>query len=91
MACIPAFLKTRLEAMKAAKEAQLTAAYASVLAAMDNVEVSEYEFDSGEGRQRAKRRAPKQLQDLIDRLEKELISIERQLAGYGIASIKPRR
>lgn len=91
MSCLPAWKKELLESRLAAKEVQLTLAYTSILESIPNSEVSEYEFDSGEGKQRVRRRAPDATLKLIEKLEKEIEFIYRQLNGYGLVNFKTRR
>jgi hypothetical protein len=80
-----------MEARLAQKEAQLTALYAAALAAIPNSEISQYEFDSGEGRQRLWRRSPAVMQDAIDRLEKEIDALYAKLEGTGLSRVTFRR
>ena len=91
MSCIPAWKQTLIEAKIAAKEAQLSEYYTAILSAIPNSEISEYEFESGEGRQKVKRRAPSSIQSMISQLEAEIDFLYRQLNGYGLASFKGRR
>lgn len=91
MTCITAAYKARTQARLDQKEAQLTAYYASVLAAIPNAEIAQYEFDSGEGRQRLWRRSPLVMQQNIDILEKEIDALYAKLEGTGLARVTYRR
>jgi endonuclease IV len=54
-------------------------------------QIREYNFNSGEGSQQAKRRSLKDIQDALDRAQAELDAICRRLAGKGLTSIRSRR
>jgi hypothetical protein len=84
MTCITPTRYARIEAKIVTKEAQLVLAQAALDAALPNAEVSEYEFDSGEGRQQVKRRNVTQLQKTVKTLEDELDSLYQQKEGTGI-------
>jgi len=80
-------LKTKL----ALKEAQLVKLNAAYGASIDNTEITKYTFDSGIGRQTVERRSPKEFQDAIYRLEREIETIKAELGGYGLVQTNLRR
>jgi len=83
--------RARIQAQLDQAELRLTDLYAAALAAIPNSEVSQYEFDSGEGRQRVWRRSPLILQDAIRRLEKEIDQLYSRLEGTGLVRATRRR
>ena len=91
MGCLPTWRRTQLKARLAVKKTQLIALYAEYDKAIANIEVQSYKFDSGEGSQQTKRRAPEEIAKAIERLEKEIDSITSKLNGTGIVSMNLRR
>jgi hypothetical protein len=81
----------RLQARLDQAELRLADLYAAALAAIPNSEVSQYEFDSGEGRQRVWRRSPLVLQQAISRLEKEIDQLYSRIECTGLARLTRRR
>jgi hypothetical protein len=71
------------------KQAQLELLYT----AFDNTigEIEQYSTDTMEGKQTTKYRALDDLQNAIDRLEREVDSIVRRLNGRGITNLNLRR
>ena len=80
-----ALLTERLET----KTAQLVKLYDAFDRRINPAE--SYKFDSGEGSQQLKYLSLKDMQDAIDRLEKEIDALGRKLNGTGIVNMNLRR
>ena len=72
-------------------QSQIDAYEAAYLAAIPNVEIQKYDFDSNEGRQRVERRNPQEIQDILDGLYSKQDWLLRKLQGGGIVNMNVRR
>lgn len=88
MSVINSDLKALLEARLVAKTARLAKLYAAEDAGDG---IKEYRLDTGVGNQRTEYFTPKEMGDEIDRLERQIDSINRKLRGQGIINIVLRR
>ena len=88
MAFISSALQTRLEARLAAKETRLAALYAAD-GPLDGIK--EYRIDTGEGSQRTEYFTPKELEQAIDILERQIDALYRKLSGKGLVNMNLRR
>lgn len=71
---------------------QLTVARTAYTQSLTNADVQSYFFDSGEGKQSATRRKPKEIRDEIEALERQIAQLEQRLRpGGGILSMRLRR
>lgn len=91
MSCITSAERARIVAQINTKQAQLEAANAAYTAALSNVEIQTFRFDSGEGSQSTTRRKPAEISSEITRLESELNRLYRRLDGGGIVNMNLRR
>ena len=91
MPCLPAARRTQLLARYNQITQQLVALNAAYDAAVQNSEVKEYRFDSGEGSQRTERRSPQELWDLIEEMEAAQDRIYRKLYGQALVNMNLRR
>lgn len=91
MAYLTSTLRARLQSQITAKEAQLAALNASYTAALENVEVSGYKLETGEGAQSASRRKPEEIYRSIRSLEADLDRLYRRLEGTGVVNFNLRR
>jgi vacuolar-type H+-ATPase subunit H len=81
--------QTILEQIKK-KEAQLEIANASLEELLANP-VEDYRLDTAEGTQRAKRRSLREIQEIIQSLEAEILQLWAKLRCAGLTSIRLRR
>jgi len=91
MACLPTYLRTKYLADLASIQAQLTAIRATILTALENGEVEEYRFNSGEGSQQTIRRSLKELYNIQSSLEADEARILRKLNGRALTNLNLRR
>lgn len=91
MACLPAYLIEKYQNQLARVQAQIAKLETAIDSALENSEVEEYSFNSGEGQQRTKRRDIKSLLQSLERLESSEARILRKLAGRGIVNVNLRR
>ena len=91
MAYLSATDRARIEAQIVTKTAQLDAANTALTAALANVEISSYKFESGEGSQSASRRKPAEIQESIRQLENQIDRLYNRLSGTGIVNMNLRR
>jgi vacuolar-type H+-ATPase subunit I/STV1 len=91
MACLPSWLRTKYEADLARVQSQITSASEALDSALENAEVEEYSFNSGEGQQRTKRRSIKELQQTLESLEAQEARLLRKLYGTSLVNMNLRR
>jgi hypothetical protein len=91
MGCLSSSQVTAIKAAIAKLDELITAAEASLLTAIENAEISHYRFDSGEGSQRADRRSPNEINDLIDDLVARRSRLQRKLDGTSNVTLNWRR
>lgn len=91
MGCLTSAQRTKIQAEITKKEAQLDLLNDSYLSAIQNSEVEEYSFSSGEGQQRTKRRRLKELRDEIEWLESAISLLYRKLYGKSLVNLNLRR
>ena len=72
-------------------DTQIAAFETAYLAAAANSEIEEYQFDSGDGRQRVERRSPKEIRVEIDSLQAKKSRLVRKLSGSGSVNMSLRR
>lgn len=82
--------RTRLQQQLTLVQAMLATLYAN-LTELSASSVSSYDFESGEGRQRASRRSLKDVQDQIERLEATEEHLINELSNMGLISVALRR
>jgi hypothetical protein len=91
MGCLPPSQVAAIKAAIAKLDALIDAAYTAYTAALTNSEIETYRFDSGEGSQRADRRAPAEIREEIENLEAARNRLARKLAGTSNTTINWRR
>jgi hypothetical protein len=91
MGCLSSSQVTRIKAAIARLDVLIAAAEDSLLTAVTNAEIETYRFDSGEGSQRADRRNPQEINDLIDDLVGRRNRLQRKLDGTSNTTINWRR
>lgn len=91
MACLPSYLVSKYTADLERVQAQIKKANESLEAALENSEVEEYSFNSGEGTQRTKRRSIKELQSVLNDLESREAWLLRKLNGTSLVNLNLRR
>jgi hypothetical protein len=91
MGCLSSAQVTRIKAAIAKLDELIAAAEASLLTAIENSEIETYRFDSGDGSQRADRRNPQEINDLIDDLAARRDRLQRKLDGTSNVTLNWRR
>lgn len=91
MGCLSSAEVTRIKAEIAKLDLQIEAIEAAYLAALPNAEVEEYAFNSGDGRQSAIRRKPKELRLEIEALQASRMRLQRRLDGTLNVNMNLRR
>jgi hypothetical protein len=91
MGCLSSSQVAAIKAEIVKLTALIDACYASLLTGIENAEVEEYRFDSGEGSQRTKRRSPQEISDLCDDLSAKRDRLARKLAGTSNVTLNWRR
>ena len=91
MVCINKDYRERTEARLAKKEAQIALLETAYYSALESGNIKEYSFNSAEAWQRTKYHSLKEMQDAIDRLEKEIDALRRNYNGQGVINLKLRR
>lgn len=81
----------RIQATLSIKEAQLSAAQAAYLKALESGDTESYLFDSREGKQSTTLRSPSVLSKEIRQLESEIERLYRRLSGTGLVNMNLRR
>jgi len=90
MSCLSSYRQAVLLDRLAKKDAQLTKAYSTLDALLDE-SIEEYRFDSSEASQRAKRRKLSELEKSIYILERQIDSIVRKLNCQDLINLTLRR
>jgi hypothetical protein len=91
MGCLSPSEVAKIKAAIVKLDALIDACYDSLLTGIENAEIERYRFDSGEGSQRADRRDPRQINDLLDDLTSKRDRLARKLAGTSNATMNWRR
>lgn len=91
MACLPAYLREKYEADLVRVQSQISKIETVIESALENGEVEDYSFDSGEGKQRTKRRSLKELTEVLKDLESQESRILRKLYGRSLVNMNLRR
>ena len=91
MACLPSWLRAKYKADLVRVQAQIANLETAIEDAYTNAEVEDYSFDSGEGKQRTKRRSIKELNQVLESLEKTEMRIMRKLYGQSLVNMNLRR
>jgi hypothetical protein len=91
MGCLSSSQVAAIKAEIVKLTALIDACYASLLTGIENAEIETYRFDSGEGSQRADRRNPQEINDLLDDLTSKRDRLARKLAGTSNVTINFRR
>jgi len=71
--------------------AQLAKADAAYDMLLEKGDIESYSFDSGDGRQTAKRRKLEEIEKTIKSIEARLDAIKRRLSGFGLTTLSLRR
>lgn len=82
--------RARLRLQLSRVQAALATLYAN-LSELSTSSVQSYDFESGDGRQRATRRSLKDIQDQIERLEATEEHLINELSNMGLISVALRR
>ena len=91
MSYLPSSIRARIQASIDAKEAELTAARASYLSALESGDTESYMLDTREGKQSTTLRSPSVLRKEIQALESDLNRLYNRLSGSGIVNMNLRR
>lgn len=91
MACPSSSLRARYLARLQSIETKLEYLDEAYDAAVQNSEVEEYRFNSGEGSQQTKRRKPEEIRKEIEALEASYDRYYRKLTGGGLTNLNLRR
>lgn len=91
MACLPTYLRTKYLADLAIIQDQISKLQTVLSSAIQNGEVEEYVFNSGEGSQKTVRRSLKELNNLLIDLKAQEDRIYRKLYGRSVINVNLRR
>lgn len=91
MSCLTSAQVAAIRAEIVTLDAQIAAIEPAYILSLTHSEVEFYEFDSGDARQRAKRRSPKELRVEMEELKASRNRLQRKLAGTSNVSMNLRR
>lgn len=81
MGCLSSAERAAIQAQIDKIDELIVAGEEALLSALENSEIERYRFDSGDGSQRADRRDPRQINELIDNLNARRNRLVRKLNG----------